>query len=152
MGWLFLILSLGAALFVLPGGTRSPADRRLAQIVAFTAMAIALMGFGLKAPGLAVLLIGATMFAIGWLKSRLTGEGFQDIDEENRRESSASAPASATAMTQEEALMVLGLKPGAGHEEIRAAYKRLIIKAHPDGGGSDYLAAKVNQARDLLLG
>ncbi len=56
------------------------------------------------------------------------------------------------AMSREEALEVLGLKPGCGRSEIQAAYLRLMRTAHPDQGGSDWLAARVNQARDVLLG
>ena len=55
-------------------------------------------------------------------------------------------------MTREEALAVLGLAPGATAEEIRAAHRRLMRSAHPDQGGSDWLAARLNQARDILLG
>ena len=54
-------------------------------------------------------------------------------------------------MTRAEAYQVLGLKPGATEEEIRAAYHRLMRAAHPDAGGSDWLAARINQARDVLL-
>ena len=56
-----------------------------------------------------------------------------------------------TAMSREEALAVLGLKPGAGPDDVRAAYKRLMKDFHPDRGGSDYLAAQINQAKDVLI-
>ena len=58
----------------------------------------------------------------------------------------------ASAMTPEEALAVLGLKPGASAAEIKEAHHRLMLKIHPDQGGSDALAAQVNRAKDVLLG
>ena len=54
-------------------------------------------------------------------------------------------------MSVAEALEVLGLKPGASKAEIRAAHHRLMRASHPDAGGSDWLAARINQARDVLL-
>ena len=56
------------------------------------------------------------------------------------------------AMTRDEAYQVLGLKAGASEADIRAAHHRLMRAAHPDAGGSDWLAARINQARDMLLG
>ena len=56
------------------------------------------------------------------------------------------------AMSRDEAYAVLGLRPGANAEAVRAAHRRLMRIAHPDSGGSDWLAARINQARDVLLG
>jgi hypothetical protein len=55
-------------------------------------------------------------------------------------------------MTRDEALAVLGLAEGATEEEIKAAHRRLIRRTHPDAGGTADLAARINRAKDVLLG
>jgi hypothetical protein len=54
-------------------------------------------------------------------------------------------------MSRDEAYAVLGLKPGSDAATVRDAHKRLMRMAHPDNGGSDWLASRLNQARDILL-
>jgi hypothetical protein len=57
-----------------------------------------------------------------------------------------------TDMTRPEALATLGLQEGATEDEIRGAHRRLILRMHPDAGGSAELAARINRAKDVLLG
>jgi hypothetical protein len=69
------------------------------------------------------------------------------------RNAQQSAPPMPKAdLSRDEALAVLGLSEGATADEIRAAHRRLIQRVHPDVGGSADLAARINRAKDVLLG
>jgi hypothetical protein len=68
------------------------------------------------------------------------------------RRAGQSRPGPRSDMSREEALAVLGLQEGTTSEEIRAAHRRLIQRMHPDVGGTADLAARINRAKDVLLG
>lgn len=69
----------------------------------------------------------------------------QDADDTERR------AAKGNGMTRNEAYEILGLKTDADARTVTDAHRRLMQKLHPDRGGTNYLAAKINQAKDLLL-
>jgi hypothetical protein len=64
----------------------------------------------------------------------------------------SAGPRAAADVTVDEAYAILGLTPGADKAAIREAHHRLMKQLHPDHGGTDYLAGKINRARDVLLG
>jgi DnaJ-domain-containing protein 1 len=78
---------------------------------------------------------------------------FPDWREDTQANAGTGKGGSATScpMTKEEAYQVLGLEPGASPEEIRLAWRNLMKVMHPDSGGSAFLAAKINVAKDMLL-
>ena len=79
-----------------------------------------------------------------YLDQRFAGDGgFQG---------GAPGPTETGSMSRKEALAILGLDEQATKEDIVAAHRKLMQKIHPDRGGNDYLASKINQAKDLLSG
>ncbi len=98
------------------------------------------------------LAIGLFVFGMGlYGKSALFPNGMNFGQAPGQHRPPPSTPPRRGSMSIEEALQVLGLKAGASEQEIKQTHKRLIKDFHPDKGGSDYLAAKINEAKDVLL-
>jgi len=146
---LWLILG-GLVLVAFLGGLRAFEQASVTTIKALFAWIAALGGLSLAAllliSGRGPLAVsGLVMFGpLIWQRWRAAQSGQTQRPQPPPRRPSA-------AMTVEEAWQVLGLQPGADADAIRAAHRRLMRGAHPDGGGSDWLAARINQARDILL-
>jgi hypothetical protein len=84
----------------------------------------------------------------------LVSRMFQNKGQQNNQQNnhSQSPPGGKKAMSRQEAMEVLGLKADFTKEEVIQAHRRMMQKIHPDRGGSDYLAAQINQAKETLLG
>lgn len=110
---------------------------------------------------LALLLIGtgkavAAILPAGYAALRMFGPSLAKWFVANRLFGRQGAQQGSTAgtdsMTRDEALEVLGLEDGASERDINDAYRRLMSQVHPDKGGSDWMAAKLNAARKTLTG
>lgn len=103
-------------------------------------------------------LLGGGMLAGLFLLSRMTGGWviysllpyFLSFLKPGKNETSPFAEKAK--MGEEEARLVLDVEAHASDEEIEQAYRKLMKRVHPDQGGNDYVAAKVNEARNILLG
>ncbi len=145
---------IGAALlFVFLGGLRAFEKAKVANIKSFAAWALALGGLSLA---LLLVLTGRGWIAIsaGLLFGPLVWEQWKGAQGPRSGGGKTRPPprAGGDTMTAMEAYQVLGLRPGASEADIRDAHRRLMMAAHPDRGGSDWLATRINQARDVLLG
>ena len=156
-----LWLVLGAlTLFLFLGGLRAFERASVTTIKSLLAWIAALGGISLA---LLLILSGRGGIALGaltlfgpliyqrWQAYRM-GHSSQQRQQQSAGSGQPPPRRQAGGMTREEAYQVLGLQPGASEAEIRAAHHRLMRTAHPDSGGSDWLATRVNLARDVLLG
>jgi hypothetical protein len=154
MAWLALIvaaLALGAALYfgdAIQMRLRHRWGDFLRGLSAAALGALALL-FVLRGAILPSLLAGSLAYLLlrPMIRPRGLGKGNGAA-----REDSEALRRSVASMTREEAFAVLGLSPGAGPDAIKQAHRRLMMKLHPDQGGTDYLAAKINRAKEILLG
>jgi DnaJ family protein C protein 19 len=150
--WIALAL---VAIFLLMGGMRAFERAKITTIKSFAVWTVALGGLVLT---VLLFLTGRGGMALGGLTlfGPLLWEKWRAAHSPSAgpQPGAGSTPRGRRAgwMSPEEALQVLGLRTGASEAEIREAHKRLMRAAHPDTGGSDWLAARINQARDVLLG
>ena len=152
---------------VLAGGVALIAILMLLR--AFAGADTRLVTRGLRYSGAAVLLfaaiglaamdrVGLAMLAGSFAWGLFTGgrawpDGWPFKSGPGGRSTSSEEPTTraGSTMPRSEALKLLGLEPGATRDEINAAHRRLILQNHPDKGGTSYLAARINEAREVLL-
>ncbi len=140
----YLLLAIGLLIglyalyrFLLKADVRQIKALFLSAIIIVLCLALFFMAITGRLPAALALLVAIWPFVIGLQKVR--------------KEKDAHAPESEGPMTREDALEVLGLEAGASKEDIKEASKKLLLKVHPGQEGSDWLASKLNQARDILL-
>lgn len=141
-----LLLGLAIGLFKLSKDLRGPGREKAVRLLVGGLVTGASIFLALRTQQFWVAILG-----LAWLlvqKRILAGLGTGTPG----GTSEPGAGSSSTRMTREEALSILGLSDGVSREEILTAYRALITRMHPDRGGSSYLAAKINQAKDVLIG
>lgn len=139
--FLFGVLALGALLFILDWVANAK-PFKVARFISyllgalFIALALFLVVTGRGAAVLPLLLAATVSF---WRAPKR---------QNNKGQTGLSS--GAHAMSEQEALDVLGLEKGASLEDIKTAHRNLIRKMHPDHGGTSYLAQRINEAKDVL--
>ncbi len=138
-GWLLWRLARSQA-----GGRSEGGARNVTMLKAIVWFGLAAVLFAAKLWPLAfmVLIAAGGVSAIEMWRDRAV--------KEDEAANAVSKPPSRI-MDLAEAASVLGVAENANAADIRAAHKKLIAQTHPDKGGTDYLAAKINEARDVML-
>lgn len=147
LGKIAVFFALAAAAWVLvragKGGERNNIVRL--RIVGLLAVATVLFAAKLFPLALMILVAAGGVTAIELWRDRAI-KALSDI-----APGAGTGPAPRSEMGVEEAALVLGVAVDATDDDVKAAHKKLIAQLHPDKGGSDYLAAKINDARRVML-
>ncbi|MCM2345018.1 MAG: DnaJ domain-containing protein [Alphaproteobacteria bacterium] len=140
----YILLVIGAAIglfglykFFVSATPKQISSFLLATVFFILCIALLFMAVTGRLPAAIALLLALWPIGLAWWKARHSPV--------------KPKPVQPLHMTRSEALEILGLSDSATAEDIEDAYKRLIVKVHPDQQGSDWMAAKLNEARDLLL-
>lgn len=156
LGGLALLLAAGAAFWALyragkPDAAKAGGQKRAVfalKLVVWLGVAAALLAAKLFPLALMVLLAAGGVTAIELWRDRAIGT---DSAGAIPGAGPSRAPLTKAALAFEEAAAILGVDIGASADDIRAAHRKLIGQLHPDKGGTDYLAAKINDARRVML-
>ncbi len=149
LGKFAILLALAAAAWVLFRAAKGKADEagNLFRLKIVGLLAVAAVCFAAKLFPIALMILiaagGVTAIEL-W-----SGRAIRSLEE--LTPGAGMAPAPKAAMKVEEAAAVLGVPIDADEETVKAAHKKLIGQLHPDRGGTDYLAAKINDARRVML-
>lgn len=142
---LIALVALGGVMTLLAIRTRSrDAKQRLRWVLGLAGLALGIL---LTVRGMAIAGLPLVGASIGVLVVAIRGGSRRS----GKTRQSPVEPARSS-MTRKEALETLGLKETATRDEIQSAYRAMMKRVHPDAGGSDALASRVQDAREILLG
>ncbi len=157
-----LLLAIGGLLalwWAVRWWSKAPPDRAKKALIGGTLAALVIGGIALvvtgKLAGLFAIIAGLSPWISRAMRLHQMWQEIRRMTGQNPAATEAPgrpSPPADTVMTSAQAYEVLGLSPGATQDDIREAHRRLMRAAHPDAGGSTWIAARLNQARDILLG
>lgn len=149
IGKFAILLALVAAGWVLLRAGKSDGERSRAvfrlKVVGLLAVSTVLFAAKLFPLALMILVAAGGVTAIELWRERAI-KSLNDM-----APGAGTAPMGRTALSVEEAAAILGVLVDASDEDVKTAHKKLISQLHPDKGGTDYLAAKINDARKFML-
>lgn len=148
IGKIVVLLALAAAAWVLlRAGDGGDQSRRMFRLKVVGLLAVATVLFAAKLFPLALMIVIAAggVTAIELWRDR----AIKALDE--MTPGAGRSPSVGVKLGVEEAAAILGVAVDASDDDVRAAHKKLISQLHPDKGGTDYLAAKINDARNFML-